>query len=267
MVSWTGFFFRCARQGAFPFSPTGTGANDEHQFPCYVKKDPPKTITIIMMYPNKEHPHQGQPVIEKGVALEQARGAVILIHGRGATADSIISITDSVAEGDQGTGELAWLAPQAYHNAWYPYPFMTPVSHNEPYLTSALRVIGELMDKAVEAGVPRHKVVLAGFSQGACLASEYTARNADRYGGVVVFSGGLIGEQLEHDRYEGNLKDTPVFIGCSDIDSHIPVERVHETSDILRGLGADVTKRIYNGMGHIVNDDELRHFENILRNL
>ncbi len=212
-----------------------------------------------MIFDNMKHPHEGQPVLEKGAPLDEAKGAVILIHGRGASAESIMSFYDSL----NGSG-LSWLAPQANHSTWYPYTFLSPIEQNEPGYSSALQIIADLVDKVTGAGIPKEKIILAGFSQGACLASEYAARNPDRYGGVVALSGGLIGDVIEQDRYQGSMDGTPVFLGCSDIDHHIPEERVHETADVFNRLDAKVTKKIYEGMGHTINEDELQYFQNFL---
>ncbi len=214
------------------------------------------------MFDDLKHPHRGQPVIEKGIAPDQAKGAVILLHGRGSSAESMLSFAGKL----QQPG-LTWLAPQARNHAWYPRPFLSPVEQNEPGLGSALQMIGDLVDRLAGSGIPEEKIVLAGFSQGACMASEYAARNPARYGGVVALSGGLIGLELDHNRYQGSMNGTPVFLGCSDQDPHIPVERVNETAGIFKRLGANVTIKIYPGMGHTVNDDETEHFRTLLTEL
>lgn len=229
------------------------------------------------MYPDSEQSHQGQPVIEKGKPLDKARGAVILMHGRGASAQSIMLLYQELRNfevpgtqpGSSGppANDLTWLAPQANRNTWYPHPFLSPREHNEPELSSALNVMGELIDKVLTAGIPKDKIILAGFSQGACLSLEYAARNPDLYGGVMALSGGLIGEKLDNDRYRGSMKKTPVFLGCSDYDPHIPESRVHETADVFERLDAAVTKIIYKGLGHTVNRDELGHFQSLVQNI
>ncbi len=218
-----------------------------------------------MLFENQSHPHDGQPVLEKGKPLSEAAGTVILIHGRGASADSILSLYKELELLHPSVQELAWLAPQANNHTWYPYTFLSPTDQNEPGLSSGLKVIGELVEKAESAGIPKEKIVLAGFSQGACLSLEYAAQNPDRYGGVVALSGGLIGEEVDRDRYRGSMKHTPVFIGCSDYDPHIPEHRVHESADIFERLDADVTKVIYEGLGHTVNREELEHFRDVLK--
>ena len=200
-------------------------------------------------------PHQGQPLVTDGTALAEAEAAVVLTHGRGATARSIVQMGREVhREG------VALLAPQAERNTWYPNSFLAPVEANEPGRTSGLRAVADAIEEATDAGVPLERVMLVGFSQGACLASEFVARNPRRYGGLAALSGGLIGESVDSEDYletEKGLEGTPAVLGCSDVDPHIPEERVHETADVLEDLGADVTTRIYEGMGHGVNEDEL----------
>jgi len=190
--------------------------------------------------------------------LESADAVGILLHGRGATADGMVRLFEEFAP--EGFG---YLAPRALNNTWYPNPFTAPVEMKENWLSSALGVADSAVGTARDA-VPVERVALVGFSQGGCLASEYVARNPRRYGGLVSFSGGLIGETVEADSYEGDTEGTPVFLGCSDSDPHIPVERVQATAEVFEKLGADVTERIYEGMGHTVNDDEKKHASEIL---
>ena len=187
-----------------------------------------------------------------GRPLEGAKAAIIMIHGRGATAESILSLTDELAHPD-----FAYLAPQAADNTWYPNRFTAPVASNEPYLSSALATIDEVLDRLSEAGIPPEQTILLGFSQGACLALEFAARNARRYGGVVGLSGGLIGPDSTPRDYPGSLDGAPVFLGCSDVDFHIPKKRVLDSADVLQRLGSDVTTRLYPDMDHTVNQDEL----------
>lgn len=210
-------------------------------------------------------PHQGQEVLHTGAALEGARAAMILIHGRGASAQDILSLTGEFAQPDGSPPDgVAFLAPQAAGNTWYPYRFMEPIGRNEPWLSSALAQVGALLDATERAGIPLEKTILLGFSQGACLTLEYAARNARRYGGVIALSGGLIGPDDTPRDYPGSLDGTPVFLGCSDVDFHIPVERVHASADIMQRLGGDVTKRIYPGMDHTVNEDEMTFVAELL---
>ncbi|PSQ96807.1 MAG: phospholipase [Bacteroidetes bacterium SW_9_63_38] len=206
--------------------------------------------------------HQDQPLLDHGTALSKASVAVILLHGRGASARGMLALTDEVALPD-----VAYLAPQAADRSWYPQSFMAPTADNEPALSSALQVVGDTIAHATDAGLPKERIVLLGFSQGACLATEYTARHPQRYGGVVGLSGGLVGPEDTAFNHKGRLDDTPVFLGCSDQDPYIPLERVEETAAVFRRLGAAVTKRIYEGMAHTTNDDELQFVHSLLGEL
>jgi predicted esterase len=197
-------------------------------------------------------PHRNAPVQTAGAPLDTAQAAMILVHGRGASAASILSIAQELDVAD-----VAYLAPQAAGHTWYPYSFMAPTEQNEPGLSSALDLLATLIGRVEKAGLPRERLVLLGFSQGACLSTEFAARHAQRYGGVVGLSGGLIGPEGTTFDFDGSMDDTPVFLGCSDRDPHIPLERVQETTAAFEHLGADVDERIYEGMGHTVNRDEL----------
>lgn len=207
-------------------------------------------------------PHAGGLVVTAGAELDQARGAVVMMHGRGATARDILSLVPAL---DQP--HLAYLAPQATDRTWYPNRFLEPLASNEPWLSSALGVIARLLDQIEAAGIPPARTALLGFSQGACLAQEFAARNARRYGGVIGLSGGVIGPPGETRHDHGNLDGTPVFLGCSDIDGHIPKEVVLESAEILRNLGGAVTTRLYPGMGHTINDDEIAMVHGMLARL
>jgi predicted esterase len=198
------------------------------------------------------HLHEGQPVLRRGPAAAQAQVAVVLVHGRGDSASGILGLADAF-----DAPHVLWVAPQAADYSWYPYSFLAPMVQNEPGLTSGLRVIGDLVGLLASEGLPAGRVVLMGFSQGACLAQEFAARNARRYGAVVGLSGGLTGPAGTPRDYAGSFEGTPIFLGCSDIDPHIPVERVHESADVFTRMGAVVDKRIYPRMGHTVNEDEL----------
>jgi predicted esterase len=193
----------------------------------------------------------GQRVLQAGESLASARAAMILLHGRGATAGDIMTIASEV----QRPG-FAYLAPQAANNAWYPNPFTAPIESNEPYLSSALDMLAGLLNRVLET-VPAERVVLLGFSQGACLTLEFAARNARRYGAVVGLSGGLIGPDGTPRDYPGQFDATPVFLGCSDVDPHIPKQRVLETAEVFKAMGATVSVRLYPGMPHTVSEDEL----------
>jgi len=175
-----------------------------------------------------------------------------MLHGRGATAESILTLAPSL-----GMPDLAYLAPQAGGNSWWPQSFLAPISSNEPGISSAMQAVEEVLARVVEGGIALERTALLGFSQGACLATEFVARHARRYGGVAGLSGGLIGPDGTRRDYAGSLEGTPVFLGCSDIDPHIPAERVRLTASLLEGLGGVVTMRLYRGMGHTINEDEL----------
>lgn len=205
-----------------------------------------------------EDPHGDQPVVEGGVDLDDAQAAVVCVHGRGALARDMLDLA-----GQFDVPGVAYLAPQAAARTWYPNPFTAPMETNQPGLKSGLGRIDDLVDRAADA-VGREQVVVLGFSQGACLASEYVARNATPYGGLVVFSGGLIGPPGTPRDYGGDLDGTPVFLGCDDDDPHIAIDRVHETADVLDHLGGDVDERIYDGIGHGVVPDELDAAERII---
>jgi predicted esterase len=204
-------------------------------------------------------PHQGQPVLIAGEGLDRACAAMVMVHGRGASAESILTLAN---EFDQPG--FAYLAPQAAGGTWYPNRFLAPTASNEPWLSSALAAVDQVVAKVVAAGIPHERLIILGFSQGACLALEYAARKARRYGVVVGLSGGLIGADGEprHDR--GNFASTPIFLGCSEADFHIPQQRVQHAAEILRGLGGDVTMRLYPNMDHSVNQDEIEFVRHMM---
>jgi predicted esterase len=209
-----------------------------------------------------DDPHAGQPVRTAGTPLEDADAAVVMLHGRGAMALGMLQLATDL----DGDG-VAFLALQAADRTWYPDRFVAPIENNEPHLSSALAAVGRVLEDADDAGVPPERTLLLGFSQGACLASEYVARNARRYGGLAVLSGGLVGPEGTPRDYDGDLAGTPVFLGCGDQDPHIAVERVHETRDVLSGLGGDVTEEIYEGMGHGIVAEELEHVRGLVAGL
>ena len=208
------------------------------------------------------NPHQNQPVITAGKALNEAGAALVLVHGRGDSAENFITLANELYFSD-----LAYLAPQAAGNTWYPFSFLAPIADNEPGISSGIAAIGDLMARIVAAGVPNERIILAGFSQGACLALEFVARSARRYGGVMGFSGGLIGPDDTPRNYSGSLEQTPVFLGCSDVDFHIPKERVELTAQVLQQLDGQVTMRLYPGMGHTLNQDELNSGRQLIADL
>jgi predicted esterase len=198
------------------------------------------------------HPHANQPVLSVGPDPAAARISAILLHGRGASARDILGVAHELSLAD-----VAFVAPQAAGNTWYPYSFLAPIAQNEPSLTSALTVIEDLVQRFEQAGVASDRVALLGFSQGACLALEFAARHPRRYHAIVAFSGGVIGPPGTPRDYPGSLAGTPAFLGCSDVDAHIPVERVHESAGVYRRMGAVVDERIYPGMDHTINEDEI----------
>ena len=200
----------------------------------------------------------GQRVVHAGAQLAAARAGMILLHGRGATAEDIMTIADEI----QQPG-WAYLAPQAAGNAWYPNAFTAPIESNEPYLSSALEMVSTLVGR-LEARIPAQRIVVLGFSQGACLTLEWAARNARRFGAIIGLSGGLIGPDGTPRDYPGTFDGTPIFLGCSDIDPHIPKRRVVESGEVLKGMGAEVTVRLYPGMAHTVSVEELATIREML---
>ncbi|MEO8668829.1 MAG: dienelactone hydrolase family protein [Bauldia sp.] len=204
-------------------------------------------------------PHAGGTVLTAGAAIDKARGAMILVHGRGASAADILSLAEVLDRPD-----IACFAPEASNNVWYPLPFTAPAERNEPHLGSALKAIASLLADLSAKAMPPERIVLLGFSQGACLALTFAARNPMRYGGVAALSGGLIGADLRPEHFAGSLAETPVFLGCSDVDPHIPLARVKQSAEIMLGLGGTVTERIYPGFGHAINQDEIDHVRRIV---
>jgi predicted esterase len=191
-------------------------------------------------------------LLAAGAPLARARAAAVLVHGRGASAEDILSLG---AEFDQD--DIAYLAPQAENHAWYPYSFLAPLAQNEPHLSRALATLGATLERLAKEGFAPERIALIGFSQGGCLALEYAARNAKRYGAIAGLSAGLIGPPGTPRDYAGAFAATPVFLGCSDVDPHIPLPRVHETRDVLGRMGAAVTTRVFPGMAHTINADEI----------
>ena len=187
---------------------------------------------------------------------------VLMLHGRNAGPENILELADAFDRPN-----VTYLAPAAADNTWYPYSFLTEIAKNEPFLSSALSVLGGLVGEVEAAGIPRDRIVLMGFSQGACLTSEFAIRNASRFGGFVAFSGGAIGPPGTTWDDAGRFDGTPMFFGCSNVDAHIPEARVHETAALCRRMGAKVTTKIYPGMGHLVNDDEIAHAQTLLDSL
>jgi predicted esterase len=197
-------------------------------------------------------PHDAEPVLSAGRPIGSARAAMIMIHGRNAGPENILELARLLPHPG-----YSFLAPSAAGGTWYPLSFMAETARNEPGLSSGLAVIRQLVGSIEARGVPRRRIILLGFSQGACLSSEFAVRNASRFGGVVALSGGLIGPPGTVWNYPGRFEGTPVFLGCSDVDSHVPKARVDESAAVFSGMGATVTERIYPAMGHQVNEDEL----------
>jgi len=211
------------------------------------------------MMSSAEDPHAGQPVLHAGPAVEAARIVAILLHGRGASAQDILGLARQFTVRD-----VAYVAPQAAESTWYPYSFLAPLQQNEPWLGSALHVVSNLAEDLGQRGVAPDRIAVIGFSQGACLTLEFVARHARRYAAAIAFTGGLIGPPGTPRNYAGDLGGTPVFIGSSDVDSHVPLERVQESTAVLRRMGADVDERIYPQMGHTINADELAAADAVL---
>jgi predicted esterase len=204
-------------------------------------------------------PHAGQSVLSAGKPLGRSHAVMVMVHGRNAAPQNILDMVPVFDRPD-----FTYLAPAAAGNTWYPYSFMTERERNEPWLSSALSVLQDLVGSLIAQGIRREHVILLGFSQGACLTGEFAVRNAARYGGVVLYSGGLIGPAGTAWDHAGTFDGTPVLLGCSDIDPHIPKARVVESATVFERMGAEVTQRIYPGMGHTVNVDEVRLTQDLM---
>lgn len=191
-------------------------------------------------------------MVAAGATLDEAKAVMIMVHGRGATAEGILQLSSEFYHPD-----VAYLAPQARGNTWYPYSFLAPMEQNEPGISSGLQALADVVEQTQAADNPLEKIILMGFSQGACLMVEFLARHPQKYGGGLIFTGGLIGPDVDPNRYTGSLGHTPVFLGSSDIDPHVPLDRVNDTETVLNHLGAAVDKRIYPNMPHTINHDEL----------
>jgi len=197
--------------------------------------------------------------ITAGKKLEDAAKVMIMLHGRGASAEDILSLADHFQVQD-----FALIAPQATNHTWYPYSFLVPPSENEPWLSSALSLVKEIVTEVNAKGIKSENIYFAGFSQGACLTLEFVTRHATKYGGIAAFTGGLIGDKIYRGNYAGDFSGTPVFIGTSDPDPHVPVERVNESAEILEKMNALVTKKIYKNMGHTISKDEISTVNKII---
>lgn len=204
-------------------------------------------------------PHAGQPLATAGAPLGNSPVAVIMVHGRNAAPPNILSFVPALAH-----PAITYLAPAAAGGTWYPLSFMSEREKNEPGISSGLWVLEQLVQHVVRSGVRKDRIVLLGFSQGACLTSQFAVSHADRYGGVVLYSGGLIGPPGTTWNFSGSFGDTPVFLGCSDVDAHVPKTRVDESAAVFQRMGAMVTERIYPGMGHLVNEEEITFTRTLL---
>ncbi len=204
-------------------------------------------------------PHKDQPVHRLGPSLESAAGAVIMLHGRGASADDILNLAQAMYH-----PKLAYLAPDAEGHSWYPNRFIAPRDQNEPWLTSALNKVESTVQLALDAGIPTDRIVVCGFSQGACLSTEFIATHPARYAGLFAFTGGLIGPLGMPMNYSGDLQGTPALVASGDPDPHIPWQRVQESADVLEKMNAKVTLRRYPGRAHTVSADEVRYATAIL---
>lgn len=193
-------------------------------------------------------------IVARGKELTAESKVLIMLHGRGGSAEDILSFATHL-----NVKEFTLLALTATNNTWYPYSFLAPPAQNEPWLSSALKLIKELVDDVLSKGVPTENIYFSGFSQGACLTLEFVTRYANKYGGVAAFTGGLIGDKIYSENYKGDFQGTPVFIGTSNPDPHVPVERVYATTNIMKGMNAVVTEKVYNNMGHTINEDEIEN--------
>ncbi|MEE6210949.1 alpha/beta hydrolase [Salarchaeum sp. III] len=204
-------------------------------------------------------PHADQPIVVSGAPRGAADAGVVLLHGRGATAQGVTNLADPLYRHG-----VTFFAPEAERSRWYPYAFDQPRERNEPHVSGALDRVDATLDRARESGVSPERVLLFGFSQGACLACEYAVRNPRRFGGVVALAGGLLGPRVNPDDYSGSLDDTPVFLGVGADDDRVPVSRVRDTAEVFESLDADVTTRVYDGVGHEVTDDEFERANALL---
>ena len=196
-----------------------------------------------------------------GADLSKARRAMILVHGRGDASDKMLLLAKGIVD-DPG---IALVFPKATNNTWYPKSFLASTEENQPWLNSALANMGKLVSHIKSHGLTEENIFLFGFSQGACLAFDYACRNAKKYGGIIVLSGGLIGLRIDESNYSGDFAGTPIFIGCSDSDFHIPLQRLNESADVAAAMGAKVDKQIYPGMGHIISADELQQVRSMIQ--
>lgn len=212
--------------------------------------------------PTQSDPHKDEKVLERGAPASRAKAAMIILHGRGATAVGIAGLSDEFAQPD-----VRYLIPQAAGQTWYPYPFTVPVDHNQPHLDSALGKVNRLIDQLADEGISRDRIVLLGFSQGACLALHYAALHPAKYGGIVSLSGALIGDDLSKDAYSGDLDQTPVFLGMGENETYFSPDRFHQSADIMQQLNGNVTRRVYPDTGHQITEDEVSFVRGLLSSM
>ncbi|MCM3713368.1 dienelactone hydrolase family protein [Alkalihalobacillus oceani] len=206
--------------------------------------------------------HLQQPVVRRGPAVSEAQAVVFMVHGRDQTTEYVLNLVDRIQLPD-----VHYVAPQAAQNSWYPVGFMKEIAENEPYLSYALDCYEQRISELVAEGIPKSKIVLLGFSQGACLTAEFAVRRPERYGGIIVYTGGVIGPDGTKWNSQGSFQNTPVFLGSSDVDEWVPEQRIHDTAAIFNKLGAQTKTVIYKGMGHEINDDEIDFARELIRNV
>lgn len=207
-------------------------------------------------------PHQDAQIFEYGAPVSRAKAAMIMVHGRGALAKGMFPLADVFAQPD-----FHYRAPQARHHSLYPYSFLEPLEKNKAGIYSGLQLLQDVLESVEQARIPKEKVILLGFSQGACLAAEFAASHPQKLGGVVALSGGLIGPVVKREHYTGSMERTPVFIGCGDSDPYVPMDWVHQTGSVFEQLDADVTKKIYEGMGHAISEEEIKIIRGMMANI
>ena len=209
--------------------------------------------------PEGADPHAGQPPATAGVPLDMASYALVLVHGRGGTPEGMLPVARAA-----GAADGFVIAPRAAGGEWYPLRFLAPVGQNEPWLSSAFAAIGSTVDAIRAHGIPAERIIIAGFSQGACLTLEYAGRNPARFGGIAALAGAMIGDPRERPAYSGSLAGTPVLLACGDADEHIPESYVRDSATVLEKLGAAVDLRIYPGLGHSITGDQLDAMRDML---
>lgn len=208
-------------------------------------------------------PHQQMQMKMTGAKPSEAKLGFVMVHGRGASAESILGLSQEI----EAKSSITFVAPQASNHTWYPHSFLVPTEQNQPGLDSGLQAVYNAVSYLNNEGLSTDNIFILGFSQGACLASEFAARHPQKYAGIIALSGGLIGEEVNTGSYSGDLEGTPYFVGCSDVDMHIPEQRVHDSAEVFELLNADVTKKIYPGLAHTINEDELSVVNAMVNNM